>query len=387
MPCRRCRSRGEECAYEDKKWRTKDHLRSEIERLRTEQRQGHALLRALTNNDAERCEVALDRLRAGEPPDAIAEWIRSSSCPSGPPSQAPQTLSEPPYPGGLPQHVLSSIRKATSLGGEPVHSADFQGPGLGNARRPAHRPAATGAFGAPRTVSAPSQGSFGSTSRGSFSTDVPPMHRLSSRCPPPSQPPLPLLLAPPALPVRPPGVQGRPILQHADFFGGHVLRIWTKVTSDARLVERLIAGFFANSLAHLSLISRAHFLRDFRDGNPRYCSEALVNAVLGMASRLSDPASQLISKLSFGDAFIGEAKKLLAAEEEHTSLPSIQALAVLALAEMSQGNEDEAGDLARESVRACIRFVLQTQHQGGGQDDGFREVRALAYCGGFSLIR
>jgi hypothetical protein len=145
--------------------------------------------------------------------------------------------------------------------------------------------------------------------------------------------------------------------------------------------------FFSNSLPHLSLVSQPQFMRDFREGTPRYCSEALVNAMLGMACRLTSQTAQPIPRVSLGEAFISEAKALLEAEETHVNLPSIQALGVLALAEMSRGNEDAAGNLARESVRRCIRFVLETQRLDSLQDEDFRAVRAAAYCGGFSLIR
>ncbi|KAL2018978.1 hypothetical protein VTK56DRAFT_10203 [Thermocarpiscus australiensis] len=159
------------------------------------------------------------------------------------------------------------------------------------------------------------------------------------------------------------------------------------VTSDTQFVQRLLNRFFSSSLHCLFLISQPQFMKDFRERTPRYCSEALVNAVLGMACGIATSTSQLISRVSFGDAFIGEAKRLLSMEQNHVNVPSIQALGILALAEMSQGNEDEALDLARESVRACIRLVLQTKEQDHSHDDDFRTVRALAYCGGFSLIR
>ncbi|GAB1313681.1 C6-zinc finger TF, regulator of conidiation [Madurella fahalii] len=388
LPCRRCRSRGEECSYEDKKWRTKDHLRSEIERLRAEQKQGHALLRALTNNDPARWEIVLRRLRAGEPPDAIAEWIHSSTGLSGPPCRSSsQAHPEPPYPGSLPQHVLSSFRTATALGGESAFHKRFQVSASGSVGGASHDPRAGVAFTPQSTGRSHSKPSFDSASRGSFSADGSPMRRLSIRDYRPPQSPLAFLLAPSGLPATLLDTQRRPQLPPLEVPGGPIFRIWTKVTSDARLVQRLLGGFFASSLHHLSLVSQPQFMRDFREGTSRYCSEALVNAILGTACRLLNPTSQLISKVSFGDAFIGEAKGLLAAEEDHVSLPSIQALGVLALAEMCQGNEDEAGDLARESVRACIRFVLQTQHRHHDDDDDFRVVRALVYCGGFSLIR
>lgn len=128
-------------------------------------------------------------------------------------------------------------------------------------------------------------------------------------------------------------------------------------------------------------------MQDFREGNPWYCSEALVNAVLGMACNTTAPASQLVSRVSFGDAFIAEAKRLLSEEKEFTSLPCIQTLGVLAVTELSRGNEEAACDLARQFSRAGIRFLLRTKQQPHDHDDDFQTVRALAYCSGLSLVR
>lgn len=81
------------------------------------------------------------------------------------------------------------------------------------------------------------------------------------------------------------------------------------------LRQRLVARFFAGSFSSLSLISQSQFLEDFREGNHRYCSESLVNAILGKACKLFNATSQLISRVNFGDAFLGEAKRLLVAEQ------------------------------------------------------------------------
>ncbi|KXX73301.1 Conidial development protein fluffy [Madurella mycetomatis] len=331
--------------------------------------------------------MVLRRLRAGEPPDSIAEWIHSSNCLSRPPCHSSQAHPEPPYPSGLHQHVVSSFRTATPLGGGPIPHKNAEDSGFDSAGGAGHDPSAGAAFAPCNTSTGHSKRSFDGASRGGFSADAAPVRRLSFRDFLPSQSPLSFVLAPQVLPAASSSVGEQPQSPPPEVPGGPVLRIWTKVTSDARLVQRLLARFFANSLHHLSLVSQPHFMRDFQEGTARFCSEALVNAILGAACRLSNPPSQLTFKISLGDAFIKEAKGLLAAEEGHADLPSIQALGVLALAEMSQGNEDEAGDLARESVRACVRFVLQTQHWHHDHDNDFRVVRALAYCGGFSLIR
>ncbi|KAK4038898.1 hypothetical protein C8A01DRAFT_47538 [Parachaetomium inaequale] len=342
-PCRRCISRGEECVYEDKRLRTKDHLRSEITRLRTEQRHGQALLRALANNDPERWDMVLDRMRAGDPPETIAEWIlaQPSTSLSGAFSRSPRASADDENPS----HGLD----ATATPGAAICSALSQ-PG----------------------------GSLAGPSRG-HPAATPPARRLSFD-PPPS-------MFPPGIytpPVDPPRRQHSPPPESSV---DPIARTWTNITDDKSLVQRLLAKFFASSLPYLSMVSQRHFMRDFREGNPRYCSEALVNAVLGMACKVATPTSQLVSRVSFGDAFIGEAKGLLATEQDYTNLPCIQALGVLAVAELAQGNEEAANDLGRESIRACIRLLLQTQQQQHSHDDDFRTVRALAYCGGFSLTR
>ncbi|KAK4148811.1 hypothetical protein C8A00DRAFT_19422 [Chaetomidium leptoderma] len=321
QPCRRCRLRGEECAYEDKKWRTKDHLRSEIERLRTEQRQGHALLRALTNNDPERWDMVLGRMRAGDPPETIAEWI-----------------------------LVHSSRRLSGASSRSPRASDDD-----------------------TSAAAPSRGSAAAGT----SSATP---RRFSFDPQPS-------IFPPGLYMLPPEVPRRQYFPPPESLVDPIPHTWTKVTSDTRLVQRLLTRFFASSLPYLSLVSQRHFIQDFREGKPRYCSEALVNAVLGMACKAATAASQLVSRVSFGDAFMGEAKGLLAKEKDHVNLPCVQALGVLAMAEMAQGNEEEASDLARGSVKACIRLILQTQQRDHELDDDFKTVRALAYCGGFSLIR
>lgn len=336
--------RGEDCAYEDKKWRTKDHLRSEIERLRAEERRCHDILRALAGNDSKRWDKVLGRMRAGEPPETIAEWILaySSKCPA-------ETSSSPP--------------RAFANDTTARHKQDVQAT-LGVESTSAQRQSRA-------SLAGPSpDGLTANASQGRRSSFNP---RLS--------------LFPSAMCIPPPDVPRRQHFPPPESLVDPIPHTWTKVTSDTGFVQQLLARFFASSLPYLSLVSQRHFMHDFREGNPRYCSEALVNAVLGMACKVATATSQLVSRVSFGDAFVGEAKRLLAQDKGRDDLPYTQALGVLALAEMAQGNEEDASDLARESVRTCVRFLLRTQQRDQPHDDDFRTVRALAYCGSFSLVR
>ena len=374
MPCRRCRSRGEECAYEDKKWRTKDHLRSEIERLRAEQRQGHALIRALTRNDPQQWEAVLSRMRSNEPPEAIAEWIHASRAPPAPPRH--------------PSHGLAGTGQFGDPSSSSVSHPHYRSASIPDIP-PSERLRAASFSGLSSNSFGPSAPSFQGDPPSPFSAHFSPACRFpfgSSDCPTftPQRPP-PLFTSPfdpgaspsaARCPLTTPvtGITDRPIL-----------RTWTNVTSDSLLVQRLLAKFFSTSLLSFSLVPKPQFIKGFRDGDPRFCSEALVNAILGWACKAFDTTSTLISRVTYGDAFLGEAKRLLTSDQHHANLPSIQALGVLALAEISQGHDQDAWDLGWESVRASIHLNLQTQHTN--LDADFKAVRAVTYCAGFSLIR
>ena len=371
MPCRRCRSRREECSYEDKKWRTKDHLRSEIERLRAEQQQGHAIIQALANNDPGKWEVVLDRMRSEDSPDAIAQWIQATSSLPSTPQRPPRanTAGATLLDGSSPPQ-MSFLGSAHDMRRDSLSNFTF-----GNAETP---DAARGRFLSATVPSdhifpgrlksdASSEALFGhhdhrllSMGRSvAFDTDMPPPFHNGS-----------------LVPVR----QSTP-----ELFQGPLHVSWTTVTPDLQLVQQLVGKFFSSSSSSLH-VSQAQFLQDFCDGNQRYCSAALINVILGRACRLLDCPAQLISQVSFGDAFLGEARRLLSAEPTHAAIPSIQALGLMALTEMGQGNDDEAWNLAQESVRSSILLALQAQSSPPLEGDG-KAVWALSFCGGFTVMR
>ncbi|KAK4455352.1 hypothetical protein QBC34DRAFT_288582 [Podospora aff. communis PSN243] len=360
MPCRRCRSRGEECAYEDKKWRTKDHLRSEIERLRTEQRQGHAVIQALTNHDPQRWEAVLERMRDHEPPDSIAQWICSTA-------GLPVTIGKPEYMGsdGIRHGNTAPESRELRCGAFPESSF-----GTPHQLR----------FGPRLTFPSPSPGPVNRP----FPEDVSPTHVRDPRrfaFPPPQ-----LSDGSPGFPVPDHRGSIQSCTSDSSQSTGADFPIWTRVTPDTQLVRRLILRVFASeTFCTPLLVPRLPFVRDAHEGGRRYCHEALINALLGWSCKMLDASSQVVSQVSFGDAFLGEAKILLSAEESHVNIPSIQALSVLAWAEMAEGNGEEACSLAEESVRSTIHLALRSPPDQG--DEEFRDVRALSYCGGFTMMR
>jgi hypothetical protein len=190
-------------------------------------------------------------------------------------------------------------------------------------------------------------------------------------------------------PLPSPWLNGSPPLVESfasELLRGSIRVSWTSVTPDLQLVQQLVREFFSSSHSSLLQISQSHFLKDFCDGNHQYCSEALVNVMLGMACGVLDSRSQSISKVSFTNAFLGEARRLLAIKGSHTMIPNIQALGLMALIEVGLGNEEEAWNLAHESVRSSILLALQPPSTSPLHEQD-SAVRGLSFCGGFTILR
>jgi hypothetical protein len=310
-------------------------------------------------------------MRSEDSPDAIAQWIQATSGLPSTPQRPPRanTAGNTLLDGSSPPQ-MSFLGSAHDIRRDSLSNFTF-----GNTESPK---AARGRFFSAavppdhtfpgRLMSAASpEALFGHHDHGllsmgrsvAFDTDMPPPFRSGS-----------------LVPAR----QSTP-----ELFQGPLLVSWTTVTADLQLVQQLVAKFFSSpsSLLH---VSQAQFLQDFCDGNQRYCSAALINVILGRACRLLDCPAQLISQVSFGDAFMGEARRLLSAEPTHAAIPSIQALGLMALTEMGQGNDDEAWNLAQESVRSSILLALQAQSSPPLEGDD-KAVWALSFCGGFTVMR
>lgn len=335
------------------------------------------MIRALTNNDPKTWEAVLDRMRGEEPPDSIAEWVHATNGLLSHGQQMPFTAGPSGMKGSPPSLPSPSSLPSTSFMNPETTGCGIREPSFSN---PSYQSPVPGlSMGSSLGLRPPN---LSRMPRHSFSagTSVAMNCRDPGLCPHASSvsQTVPSMVYPrkswPDIRLSFPGAAVSTGIS------------WTNVTTDEQLVERLMTKVFATpSSSSMHLLSQSHCAKDFYEGGRRYCSGALVNALLGWASKLVDPPVQLISQLSFGDAFVGEAKRLLALEASHASLASIQALGVLALVETTQGNAEEAWNLVQESVRSSIHLALR---QGPDEDDdATKSVRATAYCGGFTLMR
>ncbi|PVH92895.1 hypothetical protein DM02DRAFT_604691 [Periconia macrospinosa] len=103
---------------------------------------------------------------------------------------------------------------------------------------------------------------------------------------------------------------------------------WTNVSSDDRLMRRLLGAFFIHEYPWMTIFHKDYFLEDMISGQTRFCSSLLVNAILAKASTVYEG---LPNKTMFWDPqnlgyrFLAEARRLWELIAETASLTTIQA--------------------------------------------------------------
>ena len=162
---------------------------------------------------------------------------------------------------------------------------------------------------------------------------------------------------------------------------------------DASLAHETLSRLLADPFSSLPFVCGEQFFQSLLGGSQQYCSAALVNALLGYASHqydLAGPSSPDFAPVPPKPAFIDEAKRLLSQEVHLTSIPSIQALGVLALVELATGRDDSAWEYMHACVKNCILRHLESERsmQSGIDDQEVdRVVLANVFCGTSSLAR
>lgn len=352
QPCRRCVSRGEDCVYEDKMWQTKDHLRSEIARLRREVQQCHGLIEALTGGStAEGWRTIQSFMRRGDSPEQIAAWINTSRSPSGilgagvSPEQAEQqTVS----PGSSSHSIIPESCGPPKTSSRPYPSASSD-----------------------TAISAQSSSEDGHVSTAPDAVSPAASDALCCLAAYASS-----------------GTRTTFLLD------GHVSTIprslssWAGLTQDTELLYSLLQHYFDNCFPNYSFICKERFMMDVDEKTGMYCSSALLHAILGFASQSYSPSSDIASDSGQSSRFLAQAKELLSTGKGGISITDIQATGVLALAEANRGNDAAAMESANDCVRKAV--VWKIKMASGGvrtEDPGYREAMAATFCGAISLAR
>lgn len=170
-------------------------------------------------------------------------------------------------------------------------------------------------------------------------------------------------------------------LEEAPWMGPDVTKAW---------VRQLIDSLATWDHLPFCLLYKDVFLRDFDSGSRRYCSPALVKALLALATQVIIENNDEVglplrgcseSKLYFKDAEV--AAKMYGVP---TSLPDIQALGLLSLYQVGCGFEIESLELAETFVIGMSKLCARNSSKGD-EPANYTGICSASYCGAVYLIR
>lgn len=375
-----------ECVYEIPVRQSKETMRAEIELLQNHRRQSERVLGAISQGH--KVQETVNRLRNGDTLETIAVWLEQTATRETGSAQNITT-----FPTNANSSAFGyTLRMAESVGnyigfGDSDASDDISG---GQTWSP--WPTSESPY--PHSTSA-----YGGSSDDAMNwTSDLQSHQSSSDAPPASS--LPLVGFWSQRPVSAEEVQLSRGLGQQQVLGpayrehpsrpGSSNDTWTEITQDIHLVEHLMALYFCWEYPTFASLSKEHFIADFRAGIPRHCSSLLVNAMLALGCRFSNllqSRADSADPATSGDHFFAEAKRLLA-EDDRSSLTTIQAIGLMSIREASCGRDTEsfyyAGQAIRLAAEAGLHVEVNEQTAESNQHGG-EEVRAATFWGAFAL--
>ena len=388
-PCGRCRSQKDvECIYEIPVRQSKENLRHEIEQLRRQQRSNDQVISALVRSD--HWEEVLTRLRNGHSVEAVSEWL-GVTLPSGsgalPPISRIVAAATSGIPGGLGFGGYSSGPSGSYA---PIHA----GSGL-SAVSPAssHAPYGLRHEGDHQSPWGGQQSAQSYTTRSGSYPDI--MNWSSTDTVRAQYQPSPFQSSRVGSWVESQGgaSQAQRFRNLEEVLVPHSpdrrvpTSTWTEITADPGLVQHLLALYFCWEYPTFASLSKEHFLKDFADNRPRFCSSILVNALLALGCRFSSQPHTRANPndpYSSGDHFFKECQRLLHQEHDLHKLTTIQALGIMSIREASCGRDSESWYYAGQSIRLAIEMGLH-RIQDDGRDDDESAVQAATFWGAFAL--
>jgi hypothetical protein len=385
VPCGRCSTTSVECIYEVPVRQSKEHMRTEIEQLRAQQRNNDRLLAALVSD---RSDQILDQLRSGEPLESITEKLDESD-------SAVSNGNVTKFTRSADGHVIrSDLQGARSIVSSPASIM-----GLSDTHR--------------SSISTQHEGNAWPT----WGSD---MHEFQEPSTANQQDEM-MSWVPDTIPISNPGmpniglsnqqfgrlipsntinysrgggqgkILGEPfgMEEHPERHHPNCNQSWTSVTSDGAFVEHLMALYFCWEYPTFASLSKEHFLEDFRTGNRRHCSSLLVNSVLAVGCRFSNQASARADPNNpdtAGDHFFAEAERQLHVERDRHTLTTIQAMGLMSIRQASCGRSSHSLFLSGQSIRLAVEMGLHLDEEVLNKNSELEhEVRSATFWGAFSL--
>ncbi|KAH6855956.1 hypothetical protein B0I37DRAFT_366193 [Chaetomium sp. MPI-CAGE-AT-0009] len=164
---------------------------------------------------------------------------------------------------------------------------------------------------------------------------------------------------------------------------------WTKTGWTKAHIRHLIDALRTWDHLPFCLFSEDLFLQDYTSGSTRFCSSALVHAILALSIRLINEASDDGGVYQSGwprsRSLLDTARKLLRDTKPPSILPDVQALGMLSLYYLRCGRETEAQEYA-DSFATSISELRQSSPVQA-EEQSYAQSMTMSYCGGVSLKR
>ncbi|KFA68373.1 hypothetical protein S40285_02528 [Stachybotrys chlorohalonatus IBT 40285] len=386
LPCDRCVSRGESCNYQDRVWRTKDDLRTEIANLQDSVAQVMSLLERLTLAQSS-FKIEPDLVREVQQGTAFGNVMRmlgveyhasengfSVGKHTGgglePPASTASTASTAGASGSLPAQSAQSSPVGADETASPPTDPSKSGDVLDQSHAYRWHPATPPSIGTSPPTGLPIAAADQPWSGSNVGTSPPPPATQPSWAtgPPPGEDSLNVRFSPASQQVA--STQ------------------WGFLGIDIDEVHRAVGVYLEWELPGYSAICKEPFLEDLSTQRRRFCSEALVCAIMARAYQMMECDGDKTARESRIKRLYNQARALLIVERDalETMYPFIQTLTILASIEIVYNRMQEAWDLAFEAARLAILDALD--HVGRPQaSDEHLQVRANAFCGAVSLPR
>ncbi|KAM3505773.1 hypothetical protein MY10362_002746 [Beauveria mimosiformis] len=157
---------------------------------------------------------------------------------------------------------------------------------------------------------------------------------------------------------------------------------WTQVGWTRAHIRHLFDVLVTWDSISLCILSKKQFLQDYETGSLRFCSSALVHAVLAVSTRLMNEVRDDETILPTGwlgsHYFLQKANATLKEQGSVDSLPNIQSLGMLAFYHIRCGQEKEARQLG-ESCSARIQSLCVRESVLDAPDAEYAKLTEWVY--------
>ncbi|KAL7930684.1 hypothetical protein V8C35DRAFT_311950 [Trichoderma chlorosporum] len=158
---------------------------------------------------------------------------------------------------------------------------------------------------------------------------------------------------------------------------------WTTVTDDNELMRTLLHSYFLHEYSSYTIFHKDIFIQALTEGDERFCSSLLVNALLAEAAHCYmgiQNREQFWDPGNIGYQFLAEAKRLWELQTKSTDLPTLQAAVIIHVIYVNNGI-DKPGLIYLNRAIAIAEYLQLFHGNSHVHDKTMRHARDFtAWC-------